>query len=104
MRLLKSFWQKVPQFMKNKWAISFSVLFIWVLFFEDVNLFSLYKTKRKINKLEQEWDFKESRIMQAEEKKALILKDPEKYARETFWMKKSDEELFIIKEPAGSNN
>ena len=46
--------------------------------------------------MEKEWVFKENRIKQAEEKKALILSDPEKYARETFWMKKQDEELFII--------
>jgi len=61
-------------------------------------LFSLYNTKSKINSLDTEWAFKEKRIQQAEEKKALILINPEKYARETFWMKKSDEELFIITE------
>lgn len=98
MSLIKKISDKIPAFLKNKWAISFAVLFTWVLFFEDVNLFSIYNTNRKINTLEKDWEFKENRIQQAEEKKALILENPEKYARETFWMKKSDEELFIISE------
>lgn len=98
MSFFKSIKDKTPSYLKNKWAISFTVLFIWILFFEDVNLFSLYNTKSKINSLEIEWAFKQDRIQQAEEKKSLILANPEKYARETFWMKKSDEELFIISE------
>ncbi len=96
MKIIKLIKDKTPNFLKNKWAISFLVLFFWVAFFEDINLFSLIRTKSKINNLEQEWTFKENRIQQAEEKKALILDNPEKYARETFWMKKQDEELFII--------
>lgn len=96
MKLIERIKEKTPNFLKNKWAISFLVLFFWVTFFEDINLFSLIKTKSKISRLQEEWLFKENRIKEAEEKKVLILSDPEKYARETFWMKKQDEELFII--------
>ena len=72
------------------------ILFVWVLFFEDINLIALFKTKSKINSLKKEWVFKENRIKEAEEKKALILSNPEKYARETFWMKRENEEIFLI--------
>ncbi len=88
--------KRTPKYIQNKWVISFLVLFAWVLFFEDINLIALFRTKSKINKLKQEWVFKEERIKQAEEKKAMILSNPEKYARETFWMKRENEELFII--------
>ena len=96
MKIITLIKERTPNFVKNKWVISFLILFVWVLFFEEVNLFSLYKTKSKINRLEKEWVFNEKRIKDAEEKKEMILSDPEKYARETFWMKKEDEELFII--------
>lgn len=96
MKLFSTIKDKMPKFLKNKWAISFMVLFIWLLFFEDINLISLFKTKSKIRSLQKEWVFKENRIMQAEQKKSVILSNPEKYAREAFWMKKQDEELFII--------
>ena len=96
MRFLINLKNKTPKFLQNKWAISFLVLFVWVLFFEDINLIALFRTKSKINKLKQEWVFKEERIKQAEQKKGLILSNPEKYARETFWMKRENEELFII--------
>ncbi len=87
---------KTPKFLRNKWALSFLILFVWVLFFEDINLIALFKTKSKINSLKKEWVFKENRIKEAEEKKALILSNPEKYARETFWMKRENEEIFLI--------
>ncbi|MDA9066271.1 hypothetical protein N8289_03500 [Flavobacteriales bacterium] len=98
MSFISNLKDKFPNFLKNKWAISFLVLFVWVLFFEDINLISLIRTKTKISRLEQEWVFKENRIKESEEKKILILDNPEKYARETFWMKMADEELFIIPE------
>lgn len=87
---------KTPKFLRNKWGLSFMILFVWVLFFEDINLIALFKTKSKINRLKKEWVFKENRIKEAEEKKALILSNPEKYARETFWMKRENEEIFLI--------
>ena len=72
------------------------VLFFWLLLFENISLFSLWGIKSKINTLESEWEYKELRIQEAEEKKAIILSNPEKYARETYRMKKQEEELFII--------
>jgi len=98
MSFISNLKDKFPNFLKNKWVISFLVLFVWVLFFEDINLISLIRTKTKISRLEQEWVFKENRIKESEEKKILILDNPEKYAREIFWMKMADEELFIIPE------
>ena len=96
MKLITLLRNKTPKLIRNKWALSFLILFTWVLFFEDINLLSLFKTKAKISKLKEEWVFKENRIKQAEEKKTLILSNPEKYARETFWMKRENEEIFII--------
>jgi|GEM_PF-5620086 cell division protein DivIC len=96
MKLITLLRNKTPKLIRNKWALSFLILFTWVLFFEDINLLSLFKTKAKISKLKEEWVFKENRIKQAEEKKTLILSNPEKYARETFWMKRENEEIFIL--------
>ncbi len=96
MKLITLLRNKTPRLIRNKWVLSFLILFTWVLFFEDINLIALFKTKAKISKLKEEWVFKENRIKQAEEKKTLILSNPEKYARETFWMKRENEEIFII--------
>lgn len=96
MKLITLLRNKTPRLIRNKWVLSFLILFTWVLFFEDINLIALFKTKAKISKLKEEWVFKENRIKQAEEKKTLILSNPEKYARETFWMKRENEEIFIL--------
>ena len=54
------------------------------------------KTQNKINQLEKDWVYTEQRIKDAKQKKELILNDVEKYARETYWMKKDNEEIFIF--------
>lgn len=88
----------LPKPLRNRWVIAPIVLFVWLLFFEDVNIISLVKTQFKISSLEKEWDFKQSKIEEAKLKRALIVDDIEKYARETFWMKKPNEEIFILAE------
>lgn len=88
----------LPKPLRNRWVIAPLMLFIWLLFFEDVNIISLVSSKFKIANLEEEWEFKEAKIIEAKQKKALIIHDVEKYARETFWMKKENEEIFILTE------
>lgn len=88
----------IPKKLRNKWFLTGFALFVWLLFFEEISIINLIKTKIKISNYEDEWKFSEAKIKNAKEKKALILQDTEKYAREVFWMKKDNEEIFIVPE------
>jgi cell division protein DivIC len=94
--MLKKFKEYIPKRLRNKWFLTGFAFFIWLLFFEEISFVSLVKAKIKILHLQNEWVFKESKIKEAKEKRALIIDDVEKYAREVFWMKKDNEEIFII--------
>ncbi len=95
---MNKLYKYIPKKIRNKWILAPLVLFVWLLFFEDINIISLISTKSKISQLEKEWSYKEEKIKESKEKKALIIKDVEKYARETYWMKKPNEEIFIFSE------
>ena len=96
MKQINKIYSLLPTYLRNKWVISFLGLIFILLFIENNSLISLYKTKVKISNLKQDWEIKSNRVKTTEEKITLILENPERYARETFWMKKSNEELFII--------
>lgn len=88
----------IPKPLKNRWILAPLILLVWILLFEDVNMISIIKSKFKISALQHEWDLKKVQIQEAQQKRALIVHDIEKYARETYWMKKPNEEIFIITE------
>ena len=82
----------------NTYILVLTIFVIWMLFF-DTNSFLIHRELQKeINKLEEQKDFLKKEI---EKDKKLLneLNDPkalEKYAREKYYMKKENEEVFLI--------
>lgn len=83
---------------KSKYVLAFLAFIIWMSFFDDKSIGFMYNNAMKLKEL------KKSEINMAtsiEETKAELklltsnAKSVEKYAREKFYMKKQNEELFI---------
>ncbi len=96
---LKELWDKIPDFFKNKYIITFIVFFIWIFLFDPNNMIERFKGYMKIGELEDEKQYFEEKI----QKDSLQLKEiktdkeaVEKYAREKYYMKKKNEDIFII--------
>ncbi len=73
---------------------------IWMLFFDDNDIFSRYRLWNKKHDLENEVTFYNEKIKEVKEEKNEILgtnEATEKFAREKYLMKKPTEEIFIIK-------
>ena len=96
-------WKELRQnkwfrFFTNAYVLVLTVFVIWMLFF-DTNSYLIHRELQKeINKLEKQIEFLEEEI---EKDKAIIeqLSDPEeleKFAREKYYLKKPNEEIFII--------
>ena len=82
----------------NTYILVLTIFVIWVAFFDTNSLLIHRELQKEINKLEQQKDFLQKEI---EKDKKLLdeLKDPEaleKYAREKYYMKKDNEEIFLI--------
>ena len=101
MNFFKKYYEQIPAFLKNKYLLVASVVFLWVAFFDSHNLIKQYKLKRKIKNLEEKRDFYEYEI----EKDSIALhelttnpKTQEKFAREKYFMKKDNEDVIVILE------
>lgn len=85
----------------NIYVLVLTLFLIWMLFFDTNSLMIHLELRREVNKLEQQMDFLREQIAKDQE---LIetLSDPEaleKFAREKYYLKKPDEEIFIIEYP-----
>ena len=82
----------------NIYILILTVFVIWMIFFDTNSLLIHMELKKEINKLEKQKEFLKDEI---EKDKEIIdrLSDPEeleKFAREQYYLKKKDEEIYII--------
>lgn len=82
----------------NIYVLVLTIFVVWMLFFDTNSLMIHLELRREINKLEKQQEFLREQIQQDRE---LIetLSDPEaleKFAREKYYLKKPEEEIFII--------
>ena len=93
------FMKKFLSVIKNKYIIASLAFILIILFIDDTSVFQLYKMKKKHNLILLENKNKKEEIQSLKEKTKLLKTDKntlEKFARETYRMKKNDEVLYII--------
>ena len=83
---------------KNIFILSLIVFSVWMLFFDSNSWFFHNDLNNDIEKLEQEKEHYNTEFKkdQKEIEKLASEKGVEKYGRETFNMKKEDEDIYII--------
>ncbi len=79
---------------------------VWMLFFDKNDVVAQYEYRSQVNKLQEEKDFYVKEI--AKVKKDLNelntdLNTAEKFAREKYFMKKDNEDVFVIIQEAPKN-
>ena len=96
------FVEKIPAVFRNKYLLTIMLFLIWLLLFDSNNLIARYKEMRELRRLKTEREYYLKRI-EADRQKLHELKTDnhnlEKFAREQYQMKKSDEDLYIILTP-----
>lgn len=91
----------VKRILLNKYLIVFVVFAVFVTFFDDHNLIKRWKAAQKISQLEKELKYYQEEIKATKRKKNELQssnENLEKFAREQYFMKKQNEDIFIIKE------
>ena len=94
-------YRPILKFFSNRYVVVILFTFVWMLFFDRNNIPSQLKLHAKISQLEEDRDFYLAEKERIEDRKNLIFNDPgelERFAREKFFMKKSNEDVFIISE------
>lgn len=97
---------RIPSFLRNKYFIATICFTVWVLFFDKNDFFVQRERKAELGKLLQGKHYYQQEI-EKERKFAEDLKHDagtiEKFAREKYYMKRDNEDLFIINVAAEEN-
>ena len=91
---------RVPSIFKNKYLLTAAAFAAWMLFFDDRDVINThFKGRMELNRLEKSKAYYEEQIRDTRKELNKLKSDAgtlEKYAREKYWMKRDNEDLFII--------
>ncbi len=101
MKKLKSIWNNLPKWAKNRYLIASVLFLVWMAFF-DTNSFLVHRNlNQEIKELERaKARYEEETVKDLEALKKLD-DDPEKleeFARENYYMSKEGEDVFLVPE------
>jgi len=89
---------RIKSYFKNKYGLTLFVFLAYVLFLDELDIFSIIIQKRKLNQLEIQRDDMKNQLLwtRATLRKLNKINYLESYARSQKFFKKDDEEIFII--------
>lgn len=90
---------KIPNWLKNRYAFSFLIIAIWVSFIGQSNLLIQYGYWKQLKELEQEKEYFSKEIEKTKTELEELTTNPkslEKFAREKYFMKKENEVVFVF--------
>lgn len=89
----------IQQYILNKYVITIFLFLVWMIFFDKTSFLVIHELNGEINKYEEQLDYYKSEYEKNDKfyKKLMNNKsEKEKYARENYFMKKPNEEIFIL--------
>lgn len=98
---MKNFWKIIWPYMKNKYIITLVGFTVWITFFSQYSLMERARLVRNLNQLEQEKEYYKEQIKRDSARLHELTTDNEnleKFAREQYYMKKKNEDIFIVVE------
>ena len=91
---------QLPSSLRNKYFIALAAFIVWMLFFDERDVFTMQHHRAELKELQQSKKYYTDQINKEKAeleglKSAATL---EKYAREKYYMKRDNEDLFLIPE------
>ncbi|MFZ7117374.1 MAG: FtsB family cell division protein [Bacteroidota bacterium] len=97
---MKKAWEKVPDFLKNKYAICIIAFVVW-LAFDKNDFYAQYRFRQQLNTLKNDKSYYADELEKSKSDLNELISSPanlEKFAREKYLMKKDDEDIFVFVE------
>jgi cell division protein DivIC len=90
--------KKLLPYLKNKFILASTIFFVYTLFLDENDIFTLFSQTRKLNKLELKKATINSNVMETRKTLNQLkhLSEVERYAREKKYFKKDNEDVFVI--------
>jgi cell division protein FtsB len=92
---------RIFKIIQNKYIIASVSFVVWILFFDRNDVFTQWERKTELNKLEASKAYYQGEITSIKKELADLDSDPEileKIAREKFYLKKANEDVFIVQD------
>lgn len=90
---------KILKLIRNRYFLVISFFVVWIFFFDQNNLIDRIKSLNKIKNQKKEKKYYEDKI-QADKQRLNELRTDrenlEKFAREQYYMKRKDEDIFVF--------
>lgn len=96
---ISSISNKIPPIFRNLFFLSGCFFAIWMFFLDENNVFAQYRLYQQWSKIESEKNFYKQEMEKAQAQYFAITNDKnylETFAREKYFMKKDNEDLYII--------
>ncbi|MEM6768788.1 MAG: septum formation initiator family protein [Bacteroidota bacterium] len=92
---------KLIQLLTNKYLLVFIFAGIWIIFLDTYNLVAQYKVSTQIEQLEADIAYYGQAIQEVDYERRILFQDAEeleRYVREKYYFKRSNEDVFILTE------
>jgi cell division protein FtsB len=109
MKRTKKIIQKVLPVLKNKYVFTPLIFLVWLAFFDKNDFIAEYTYKQQLKSLLKDKQYYLDEIKKNKEEMNELMSSPanlEKFAREKYYMKKDNEDVFVIvyKDDAAKEN
>jgi cell division protein DivIC len=94
----QALWGRLPAPLQNKYYLTLVVFFFILVVLDRNSLWTQWRLHRAQQRLEQDRQFYQEKIKEARDEAEDFDLTKEKFAREHYYMKRRDEDVFIIKE------
>lgn len=94
----QALWQRLPAPLQNRYYLTLLVFFFILIFLDKHSFWTQWRLHRAQQRLESDKAMYEQKIQEAREEAEDFELTKEKYAREHYYMKRANEDVYIIKE------
>jgi cell division protein FtsB len=95
---LQTVWQWLPAPLQNRYYLTLVIFFFIMIFLDRHSLWTQIQLYRAEQRLEDDKAFYQEKIKEARDEAGDFERSKEKYAREHYYMKKQNEDVYIIQE------
>lgn len=87
---------KIPAPLRNRYYITLLLFFGWLIFFDKHDFFTQWELQSSLENLQVDRVYYEEKISAVKAEKQDIESNQEKFAREKYYMRKRNEDVFVI--------
>ena len=99
--LLSDYFNRVRKARISKYFLVLAIAVVWMIFFDRYNLISRQNMRTQIEELQKDEAYYQQAITELEQEERRLLEDlesMERYARETYHMRKPGEDVYVVVE------